>query len=482
MRITPENHHPGTTPAPPALAWLETLAITLALPLLGLWLWPEDALFIYADFPWLIMAPLLAGIRYGFVYGFTSALVLILGIAVAWRGQLLPIAHFPTEYSLGLLIMGMLAGEFCDMWVRRQHRLIAASDYQRMRTDEFTRAYHLLKVSHDSLEHRLAANTQSLREALYSMRRRLLAVKPEKEPLHTLGNLMLGILSNYGHLHVASLHAVNMGAHMNNGIAGSALATLGTNSTINTDDPLLVEALRLGQMTSVRAHLGVQNIRADTGTRNARADTGTRQEFTQTLPARHGTATGDQHTALLAAIPIVDVSGRIWAMVAVHEMPFMAFHEGNLKLLAVLGGHMGDILAAGIGGPDAQDPAEQDFIRQLRRSIEDARRYKLPAMVVRLTFDPAGAPVDLAELMVERRRGLDQVWLSTRPAGTPVVLLLMPLTDALGMEGYLAGLEKLTRERYGLSLSHAGMTVHSREITKKDTVNSVMTYLGRTIE
>ncbi|MBI2779153.1 MAG: histidine kinase [Gammaproteobacteria bacterium] len=447
MRTAPENNLPGIVPAPPALAWLETFAITIALPLLGLWLWPEDALFVYADFPWLIMAPLLAGIRYGFVYGFTSALMLILGIAVAWREQLLPIVHFPAEYSLGLLIVGMLAGEFCDMWIRRTRRLAAAGDYQRIRTDEFTRAYHLLKVSHDRLEHRLAANTQSLREALHSMRRRLLAEKPGKEPLQTLGNLMLGIFSNYGHLQVATLHAVGVEGDM----AETALASLGTSLSINITDALLVEALRLGQMTSVRAHPTAQR--------------------------------GDDHrTALLAAIPVVDVSGRIWAMVAVHEMPFMAFHEDNLKLLAVLGGHMGDILAAGVGGPDAQDTAEQDFMRQLRRSIEDARRYKLPAMIVRLTFEPAHAPAGLAELIVERRRGLDQLWLSTRPAGTPLVLLLMPLTDALGTEGYIAGLERLIRERYGLSMAQAGVVVQSHELSGKDTVEGVMGYLGKVRE
>lgn len=450
MRIAHQHNLPDVTPAPPALAWLETFAITIALPLLGLWLAPSDALFIYADFPWLIMAPLLAGIRYGFVYGFTSALMLILGIAVAWRGQLLPIAHFPVEYSLGLLIVGMLAGEFCDMWMRRTRRLAAVGDYQRIRTDEFTRAYHLLKVSHDRLEHRQAASTQSLRGALYSMRRRLLEANPGKAPLHELGDLMLGIFSSYGHLHVASLHAINMDGN----IVAPALASLGASPAISVGDPLLVESLRTGQMTSVRTHLPAQPLAQQ--------------------------SEDDHHTTLLAAIPIVGVSGRIWAIVAVHEMPFMAFHEDNLKLLAVLGGHMGDILAADVGDPDAQDPAEQDFIRQLRRSLEDARRFRLPAMVVQLTLDPTRVPMDLAGLIMERRRGLDQMWVSKRSVDASTVWLLMPLTDALGMEGYLAGLERLIRELYGLSLAQVGMAVHSRELNEQDTLDGIMEYLGKT--
>ena len=463
MRIVPENNLPDVTPASPSLAWLETFAITIALPLLGLWLTPQDALYVYAHFPWLIMAPLLAGIRYGFVYGFTSALALILGIAVAWRWQLLPIEHFPVEYSLGLLIVGMLSGEFCDTWIRRTRRLAAAGDYQRIRSDEFTRAYHLLKVSHDHLEHRQAASTQSLRGSLYSMRRHLLEAKMGKAPLNELGHLMLSIFSNYGHLHVASLYAVNVDGN----IVAPALASLGASPVISIADPLLVESLRTGQMTSVRAHLPA-----------------TQEE-------------DDHRTNLLAAIPIVGVSGHIWAVVAVHEMPFMTFHEDNLKLLAVLGGHMGDILASDVGNPtafgilplatlvhpctaDAQDPTEQDFIRQLRRSIEDAHRFRLAAMVVQLTLDTTRVPIDLAEVIVERRRGLDQMWLSKRSTNTSTVLLLMPLTDMLGMEGYLAGLERLTRELYGLSLADAGMTIQSRELNEKDTPDGIMKYLGKT--
>ncbi|MFZ5593451.1 MAG: PelD GGDEF domain-containing protein [Pseudomonadota bacterium] len=444
MQLLPQHDTLDIKPAAPAIAWLETLAVTLAMPLLGLWLWPEDPLFIYTHFPWLVMAPLLAGLRYGFAYGFTSALLLILAIAVSWRWQWLPIVHFPKEYSLGLLLTGMLAGEFCDMWMRRTRRLAASNEYRRMRMDEFTRAYHLLKVSHDRLEHRLAANTQSLREALHSMRRQLLATSAtDNTSLLEQGDLILGILANYGQIQVASLYEVNSHAELEH----PPIARLGTGRPLDAADPLITEALRSGQMACV-----------DAGAK---------------------TPHEDDRTVLLAAIPIIDVTGRIWAIAAVHEMPFVAFQEDNLKFLAVMGGHIGDILANAIPGASGADGAAGEFSQHLRRSLEDARRYRLPAILVGLSFDIKHAPPDLIELIMARRRGLDQLWQTKRSNGTPLIFLLMPLTDGLGLEGYLARMERMLRERYGLPLELAGVTVQSRELTGKDTLDGVMAYIGR---
>ena len=46
----------------------------------------------------------------------------------------------------------MLVGEFRDIWDRRLERLDLANDYRQLRLDEFTRAHHLLRISHDRLE------------------------------------------------------------------------------------------------------------------------------------------------------------------------------------------------------------------------------------------------------------------------------------------------------------------------------------------
>ena len=67
-------------PTPPRwLVWAETLVLTAAPPSLGLWLSPRDPLFIDARFPWLVLAPLLLGLRHGFARALASTLVLCAG-------------------------------------------------------------------------------------------------------------------------------------------------------------------------------------------------------------------------------------------------------------------------------------------------------------------------------------------------------------------------------------------------------------------
>ena len=39
---------------------------------------------------------------------------------------------------------------------------------------------------------------------------------------------------------------------------------------------------------------------------------------------------GDLTTALAAAVPLVDVDGRVWAVLAVQELPFYALTQENL--------------------------------------------------------------------------------------------------------------------------------------------------------
>jgi hypothetical protein len=149
------NTEPRRTGFP--VAELETLAILVIVPAIGFGLRPDDPLFVRSGFPWLIFASLLPALRYGFATGFFSALVLngYLGAAAHWR--ILGVERFPLEIGMAVLLSAMLAGEFIDSWTKRNQQQRIVNSYQHMRLEEFTRSYHLLKVSHDRMEHRLAA-------------------------------------------------------------------------------------------------------------------------------------------------------------------------------------------------------------------------------------------------------------------------------------------------------------------------------------
>jgi len=401
-------------PASTALwvAWTETALIAVGMVLIGLWLEPEDPFFIKASFCWSAFAPLLAGVRYGFAYGFGCALLQITAIAACWRWHLLPIQQFPAEFSLGLLAVGMLVGEFSDMWQRRVRRLSVFNEYRRTRLEEFARGYYLLKISHDSLEQKVAGTTHNMREALMTLRNELLSAKQqENQPLLGFGGRILGIFENYGYVQLAAVYAVDKGQ-----LLPPPAAPLGKFGQVDSQkDHLMQKALVMGKLMSVE---------------------------------RAGIA-GETNTPLLAAIPMIDAQGRVWAVIAVRQMLFIAFQEENLKLLSVLGGHIADIFSFGTRMFSGEPLGKDEFRQQLHRSVTDLKTYVLPACVVGLHFEDATTPEHVSQQILRQRRGLDQAIIFTTRQGTSAILVLLNLSDEVGMEGYISRLERFVKERFG---------------------------------
>lgn len=421
-------------------AVLETVLITAALPIFGLWLRPDDPFFLHAEFPWLVLAPLLPALRYGFVYGFGSALGLVLLIALGWRLHWFPMPYFPGGFVLGLLVVSMVAGEFADLWARREAREHTVADYERQRLDEFTRAYHMLRVSHDRLEQRLAASSQSLRLSLVQVRRMLFAVPADQDMLEGAAEAIMGLFADFGWVQVAELYAVRGGAP-----DAEPLARLGQSGALHADDPLVNEALRSGELVSVRSE--------DLGS----------------LP--RGTS------SVLVAVPFVDVSGEIWALLTIHEMPFVAFQKQNLMLLAVLGGYIADQLVAAKGRAGIDDPAGGDFVRDAERALIQRRRFGLPSMVQAAVVDNPAQADNLIGILSGQVRGLDRLWIQRSSATAPVLFMLMPLTNEAQCVSYRTRIGRQLREVYGVDVDALGVTFQGREIDPRDSIEGLIDYL-----
>ena len=421
-------------------AAMETALITAALPIFGLWLRPTDPFFLHADFPWLVLAPLLPALRYGFVYGFGSALGLVLLIALGWRTHWLSVAYFPGDFVLGLLVVGMVAGEFSDLWARREAREHTVANYQRQRLDEFTRAYHMLRVSHDRLEQRLAASSQSLRLSLVQVRRMLFATPSDQDMLEGAAEAIMGLFADFGWVQVAELYAVRDGR-----IDAEPLARLGQSASLHADDPLVREAMDSGELVSVRS------------------------EDLSSLP--RGTS------SVLVAVPFADVSGETWALLTIHEMPFVAFQRQNLMLLAVLGGYIADQLSAARGRAGIDDPAGGNFVRDAERALIQRRRFGLPAMVQAVSIENQTQTENLLGILSGQVRGLDRLWIQRGAAQTPVLFMLMPLTNEAQCVSYRARIGRQLREVYGIDIDALGVTFQGREIEPRDSVDGLIDYL-----
>ncbi|SDA19222.1 hypothetical protein SAMN05216315_11168 [Nitrosospira sp. Nsp18] len=369
--------------------WFETFVLTAIVIAASFITQQHDPFRLNGGFPWPLLAPLLAGLRYGFVYGFVSALLILALLGVAINQQWQIAAGFPLPWAIGVVVVAMVAGEFRDMWGRRLHRLEGAYQYRAERLEEFTRSYQLLRLSHDRLEQTVANSGSSLREGIMNLQSTLDGI----DGLNASSlQRLIEFIAEYGALTQACI----VGIAADRIDTGRILACIGGNFSISDDDPVVTSALESGELAAVNLI----------------------SEYAM-----------DQNQ-LLAAIPLADSTGEIHAMLVVRSMPFFAFQENNLRLIAVLVAHGVDHLRFGTA-----DSSTGRFIASFERVHQDFLRFKLDATLLRLS----GAPVDILNVYGQLRSSVRAVDLMcmAKDEEKPVIWLLLPLTDTANARAWM---------------------------------------------
>lgn len=421
-------------------SWVETPLLTALVLGVCYWLHPADPLFLQG-FPWPILAPLLLAVRYGFLQGACSAALLVLVAYVLHRLGFPGYVEVPGSFIVGVLVASMVVGEFRDLWGRRLERLQTANEYRQYRLDEFTRAYHVLRSSHERLEQRVAGSDTSLRSTLLLLRRQL-QEQPQGDALEQMAPALLGVLAQYGSFNAAALYAVREGELL----LQRPLADIGEAVELPEDDLLLTLCLQRGEVVSVR------------------------DSFLET-------GREEQVSALQACIPLLSVEGEVLAVVAVHSMPFFAFNERTFTLLALLGGHMADLLETPRQLLRPDDAEARRFSQQLRRALRDATEHDLPSSLAFLKLPDDS--VALQKLLIESQRGLDLQLVLQCANGAEGVLVLMPLTDQDGSRGYSQRLNRMVQERFdnASSLEALGVGIHYYEIRQNKPDSALAEFL-----
>lgn len=352
-------------------------------------------------FPVLVLMPLLLGVNYGFLAGTGSALLTV--AVLAGIGLLKPdlLKEFPKAPAIGLVLVGMCAGEARDIWAARIRRIDHLCRYHQTRLQQFTGAYHLLQVSHSQLERRMAGSANSLRSALERLELRQPACDGARdEPLGGMAEWLLEIMVEAGGLHTAAVYEIS-----GKGILRlPCLSMAGQAEDLSPFNPLLRETLRTASLTSVHAsHEALQE-------------------------------------QVIAIVPLVDAGGHIHGIVSIHDMPFLSVHQDTFELLAVLGRHIGDILmrrARTVGETQGRFALQES----LERNLMDAKKSGLPAALIACKVVDADGRHSLVNHCCKSSRGLDQSWISVNRQGESVIVKLLPLTDEAGANSYLARLE-----------------------------------------
>jgi len=383
--------------------------------------------------PWLAVAPLLAGARYGSSIGVACAAAQIAALSAASRSGV-AIDAPSGQAILGWLLAGLVPGQFRDAWMRQRRRLETCAHHASQRLAGLARAYHLIAASHDQLQRELPGSPSSLRDVLEALGRDVVESSGART-LDALGGRILSLFRVHAAVRAATLHRVD-----GEGRIAPACATLGP-APASADDPLIREAVRLGEVVSVRD-----------------------------APAT---------AAVLVAVPLVDVARRVHAVVVVHELPFVFLHDDTLALFAVLGGQFGDLLVRAETAEHAvvNLRASRGFCASVSRSLVDARLSRIPSALAIVELAPSPGehvPRVLACLLAAHRRITDEAEIVIGTDGALRVVILLRLADGPGLHSYLARSEALARGHElgsrcairvrGWSLDEAPLPSHPRAL------------------
>lgn len=382
-------------------ASLESLVLTVALPVIGFGVSADDPFYLNCRFQWLILAPLLISLRYGFLFGMGSTSLLITSFTFGRYFNWVDIPFFPVEMVVGMLLITLVAAEFHNLWQHKIQHLQHRYNYLDLRMNEFSRTYHILKGSHSLLEQQLTGHTKSIRTSLLDIESQIQALsKLDGEPLEGVGEHILKLLSDYGSIQTASLYAVSEGQKL--GL--HPIACLGDSPSCWPSNPLVREAFKTGCVTSI------QNIDEELG------------------------------SDILVVIPLMDVHQKIWGMVIVNEMPMFALQENTLDMLSLLGGHIGDLIQRRTEANLLSKDVWAEFECELHRILRDARSFNADAAVVVRVISTSQAYDGLMSRVHSELRGLDKVMNFHDDFGHQIIINLLPITNENGLKGFLSRL------------------------------------------
>jgi hypothetical protein len=431
-------------------ALVETVAVMAVAIAFSALVRPDDPLWTASPFPWLWLVAAVLALRYGSAHA-----VVAMGIALV--GWLLldalraPLGDFPRVSFLGGLVLALVAGEFSDVWNARLNQGQSVNAYLDERLKALTQSHYLLSVSHDRLEQELLARPFTLRETLFTVRQvTRQRSRTAAEPLPA-GDWLLTLVAQACRLEAAALYALRDGKLEAAPVAlyGKFGAAGDDGRRLDLDDPMLAAALQTGELMHVQSEPFIETDR----------------------PSRY-----------VACAPLVASSGQVLGVLAVERMAFTALTLETLQFLTVLLAYYADSLEHGEGVQAIRAVFERcsdDFATELVR----LQRLFVTAFV-RSSLVAFALPADarVADEWVTRferlRRSIDLAWLAVAGERRDL-LLLLPLTHAQGVDGYVDRIQRAVREQYGTDLGAAGIAVRSAELDGRPPVEQLQAFLGR---
>lgn len=355
-------------------------------------------------FFWPLLGPLLIALRYGFAKGFICTLCMtVILVSIMKDGGILPL--FPFPLVVGTFFVVMIAGEFRDHWQRRIDKYGVEHKHMQQKLADFTKNYHLLKVSHDQLELRHVGQPVSLRTEINSLQR--LALQHSERRLIHIAEPLLALLAHVGGLQVAGIYTV-----MNDDIERQSNAYIGDKHRLVLDDPMLLDMLESKKLVS---------------------------PITSHTPHR---------SRYQLCIPLLDSAGQLQAVVLAETVKFFSLTPANAVLLSLIADNAADLLSHDLLTPVLMEYQHDLFIRYIYRAHYNYREYAMDSCLIILD-DSSRLHHNELHSLINYRRGGDVYWLCKPPNQAARLMVLLPLTSMADSLLYISRVKTTLFENLG---------------------------------
>lgn len=413
---------------------IELAIFAAVVPSIGYLFFSHDPVGMNAGFPWFIIPPVVFAARYGALWGFLCALASAAVLAYPFAAYAGEMSHL-IALGVGTTILSIVVGDYSTAGKKQSAQEFAENQYLRHRLKEFSKDYHILKVSHGQLEEFMAGQRLSVRQALQQLKP--LLTTNNNEELQA-GSELMAVFAQFGAVQVAGLYGIKSRDRIN----PRPVATHGNMPELQLFDPLLKLAIESHQLISVK------------------------------LEAQANETVESQ---LLAVVPIVDSHDHLHGVLAIKDMHFMAFQQENLNVLALLGSYIGDMLTR---SKSVGESRSGWFLAELDNAVRFATTNRVQSALLAIKLKNTDQTQLVADFLGSNIRSLDSSWQPHSATGNNTVVILMPLMNEDQCNAYLQRIAKKLFDEQNIELNNVASEVRMKQIKKRDTRETCLKFIN----
>ncbi len=395
---------------------------------------PKDPLFVHAFFPWIWFLPIMIALQHGrLCAGIATTLVVftmlytLYALLYSWDSY--------QSWFLGGITLTFICAEYHGLWLSRQHGLRERSNYLDTRLESLSRAYGILRLSHDTLEESLIIKPATLRQAFMSLREILAAAGGKMNA--TIAMQYMELLAYQAGLDSAALYL-----YKNKHWEMDAIACVGKNKPLKRDDVLIKRCLANKETSYLALNILEEN----------------------------------QTSEYLAVLPMQTADGHLLGLLTITEIPFLLLNDETLEKLTLMLAYIADEAWAASHAEKLQKiypdcPAM--FASELFKLKHLWQLADVDSAIVVFYLEPSDVRDDVIFFLIKERRALDIIW-ETKRGESIILIILMPLTERSMLSSYITRIQELLWQRKKIRLDEKSVQFEQRQLSAYTDIYSLL--------